>query len=236
MGKIIEGTITDAIGEEVGSLTIVGHVVDVGSSRLLLVIIGFNNDDLENITDVVWDVAGVNEALTFLASEVDSNDSRTEFWYLKDPTEKTADIEITISATLSPDAGIAATAISLVGVDQGASTFNTVATNNGNSGDPTLTVVTVPGERVYGSMCCEGNDDDEIAVDAPSVEINEAQGGGGGKQACTSVANRTEVSPSVVLDWTIDNPDSWACVGVSLRAAPKAVLNPLHGFLGPPYI
>ena len=236
MGRIIEGTITDAIDENVASLTIVGHVVEAGSSRFLLVIIGLNNDNLETITGVVWDVAGVNEALTFLSSAVDGNDARTEFWYLKDPTNKTADIEITVSGTLSIDAGIAATAISLVGVEQGATTFNTVATNNGQSTDPTLVVNTVSGERVYGSMCCEGNNAIEIAVDAPSVEINEAQGGGGGRQACTSVANRTEVSPNVTLDWTIDNLDSWACVGVSLRAAAKAVLNPSHGFLGPPYI
>jgi len=234
---IIPGTVTTAAQTGGTVLTVSGHVVEVGSSKLLLCFIVFNNNLLEVVDNIAWDAAGVNEAMTFLGQSTRTvNDGRIEIWYLKDPTSKTADITITLDTALTATAGFTAIAVSNTGVEQGATTFNTVATNNDSDTAPTIVVATVPGERVYGGLGVEDKDTTEISVDAPSTEIAETFGGSGGRSMGNSLANRAEVSPNVTIDWTLIGAENWATIGVSLRPAPKAVLHPSHGFLGPPYI
>ena len=67
------------------------HTVGSGSNRVLIVLVGWENDGNETITSVVWDAAGANEALTEKGSgHEDSDDAACHAFYLVNPTAGTS--------------------------------------------------------------------------------------------------------------------------------------------------
>ena len=50
------------------------HTVGTGSERFLLVLVGWENENLESITSVVWDATGSNEALTEIGTGFETSD------------------------------------------------------------------------------------------------------------------------------------------------------------------
>lgn len=239
--SIVEGTSSSA-GQNGGSvLTISGHVVDVGTNRLLLVFVAWKNDDSLSVSTVAWDAAGVNEALTFLGTAQNGTINRTEIWYRKAPTEKTAIVTITLSGThTDPDNGFAGAAVSLTGVEQGATTFNTFKANTGAGATYTTgAIVSAFQEVVFGDIVIESKDTTQIVVDAPATEvIEETAGAATPTEIGLSVVKIIGAAPDVTVNWTVDGGGKdWSSASVSLR--PFTVPGPFliaNKTLGPPNI
>lgn len=240
MGRIVAGDISDAGKGAVSTATldITGHIVGTGSSAILLVWVAFNNNGLETVSTVAWDPTGVNEALTFLSGVEQSNDSRLELWYLKNPTPGTLTARITLDGALASTEGLNGIAQTYFGVDLSASTFNSVATDSSAVAppQPSITFDSTPDELPLACCSVEGDDVTNISVDAPGVLILERNDGSGGTEQVGSLATKTSGATSTTINWTLVTGNDWVTIGVALRAAPKAILHPSHGFLGPPYI
>lgn len=95
------------------------HSVPSSSSRLLLVLVSWLNDDLEDISSIIWDPESANEALTEIASYQTADDSRVKAYYLIAPTVGASkNVEVIFSAAPLATASIIVDAFSLSGVDQ----------------------------------------------------------------------------------------------------------------------
>ena len=89
-----------------------------GSQRLLLVLVGYENEDFEEVGSVRWDVAGVNETLTPLVSCASADDAFVQAFIKIAPSDG-IDKLITVNLTGSLDgAGASIVAFTLDGVDQ----------------------------------------------------------------------------------------------------------------------
>ncbi len=94
------------------------HTVSAGSNRLLLVLVGYENEDNETINSVVWDPTGLNEALTEISTYSTSDDALVSAYYLIAPSTGTAlSITVTLSGGLT-DSASSVVAFTLDGVDQ----------------------------------------------------------------------------------------------------------------------
>jgi len=95
------------------------HTVPSGSFRLLLVLVSWLNDDLEDISSITWDPEGVDQALTEIASYQAADDSRVKAYYLTAPIAGSAkNVEVIFSSAPLSTSTQVVCAYSLSGVDQ----------------------------------------------------------------------------------------------------------------------
>ena len=109
---------SDNVYNDPGTTFSLTHTVSAGSDRLLLVLVGYENEDFETINSVVWDPTGLNEPLTEISSYETADDAFVAAYYLIAPSTGTAlSITVTLSAALT-GAGSSIVAYTLDGVDQ----------------------------------------------------------------------------------------------------------------------
>jgi hypothetical protein len=95
------------------------HTVPASSARLLLVLVSWLNDDLEDISSITWDPEGVDQALTEIASYQTADDSRVKAYFLTAPIAGSAkNVEVIFDAAPLSTSSIIVDAYALSGVDQ----------------------------------------------------------------------------------------------------------------------
>jgi hypothetical protein len=138
--------------------TITGFTIT--SANVLVVGVGYTDGGV-SVTSVVWDAAGVNQALTQVKYQREGvfTGFVTEIWYLVNPTAGSSkSITITMSGSGQGFAGVAA------GFAGGNTTTpfgdmtltGGTADSEGGASDPiTVTVTTASGETVFDMVCGE---------------------------------------------------------------------------------
>jgi len=109
---------SDNVYNDPGTTFSLTHTVGAGSQTLLLVLVGYENEDFETINSVVWDPTGHNESLTEINSWETADDAFVAAYYLIAPSTGTGlSITVTLNAGLT-GAGSSIVAYTLGGVDQ----------------------------------------------------------------------------------------------------------------------
>ena len=110
---------SDNVYNDPGTTFSLTHTVSTGSNRLLLVLVGYENEDFETINSVVWDPTGHNESLTEIGTgHTTADDATVHAFQLVAPSTGTA-LSITVTLDGSLDgAGSSIVAFTLDGVDQ----------------------------------------------------------------------------------------------------------------------
>jgi len=127
---------SDNVYADPGTSFALTHTVSVGG-ELLLVLIGYENEDFETISSVVWDAVGANEALTEIGSgHTTADDATVHAFYIVNPTAGASKlITVTLSGSLDA-AGSSIVAFTLDGV-------NTSSPIRDEAGDAQQTVNTL---------------------------------------------------------------------------------------------
>ncbi len=110
---------TDGVFTDPGISASHTHTVGAGSNRVLIVLVGYENSDFENVSTVVWDPTGLNEPLTEIDSGcVTADDAAVNAFYLLNPTTGTnLPIVVTWDGALNTD-GASIVAFTLGGAEQ----------------------------------------------------------------------------------------------------------------------
>lgn len=181
----------------------------MGSKRLLLVGVSFNNVNLETVTSVSYD--GIS--LTPVGTSARMDDARVEIWQLVNPPLGTADVEVTFSNSLTSEA--VAGALTVTGVDQ-ADPLGPFGGGSGSGPTASVTVPTTDDElalAVFGCETCSS-----VSGAAPATEWwNETVSGGD-----VIAAGFTQPGGSIqaTFDAFLGASDHWAFAAVSIHAAP----------------
>ena len=108
----------DNVYDSPGSSFTLTHSVSA-TADFLLVLIGYENEDFETVSSVVWDAVGANQSLTQIGSgHATADDAFVTAFYLVAPSAGDSKlITVTLSGSLDA-AGASVVAFSLAGVDQ----------------------------------------------------------------------------------------------------------------------
>lgn len=211
------GAITSATSHSIPS-----HVIGSGNSNIALFCGAMiRSASSTTIDSIVWDAAGVNQALTLGSQRTWTSANRivcVPAWKLS-PTEKTADITITASASTDK-------------IQLGARNYHSVhqttpvGTQNSQASDGatalTGTVTSATGEIVFGTLGIDGNPTD-VAVASPGAELwdNSVDTLGVKRSAGGEEAGATSVS----MEWTWTGSDDCALETIPIKAAAAYALN-----------
>jgi hypothetical protein len=99
-GPVTVEDIATGFIENTGTTVTVTGVTIVGEDRHLIVLVGFNNDNLQTISSVVLDPGGLNLSLTSLGTAIEQDDSYVAVYSLEDPPLGTFMVRAVISASL----------------------------------------------------------------------------------------------------------------------------------------
>lgn len=195
-------------GASVSSLTF-SHTVGSGAERMLIVGVALRKNG-----PVVSSVTYGGVGLTLIASQLDGGaDHRAELWYLLAPTSGTANIVVTLSATVDATAG----AISFAGVNQTAP-LGSVAGSQGTDQTPSVTIVSAVGEVVADVMSANG---DSGAVAVGANQTQQWNQNTGTSDANEFGAQSTEAgAASVTMSWSLTNANKWAILAVPIKPSP----------------
>lgn len=150
-GVVVDsGSITTQYKTSAGTQTLTGVTVASGSNLALVVALNFDNNILSPVvTGLVWDAAGVNQALTLIkaaAGTLTGPKSDTQLWGL---VGVTAGASKSITLTTTSSSAVFMTAIAFSGVNQtGGTTSFPGAVDNGGSNFSTLSVTSATGDKV----------------------------------------------------------------------------------------
>jgi hypothetical protein len=123
-------------------------------SGLLLVLVSWLNDDLEDISSITWDPDGADEPLTEIASYQAADDSRVKAYYFIGPTiGLDNDIEVIFSAAPLSGSSIVVDAYSLSGVHQ----TEPIRDYDGEGHDTSATITAVLDAAVDGDFIASCN-------------------------------------------------------------------------------
>jgi hypothetical protein len=200
------GPITTQTGQNVSSISW-SHTVASAKGRQLLVGIAFDNDNFETVTGVTF--GGV--PLTLIASATFDDDSRSELWRLANPAVSTASIVVTLSATLTSNAGICAGSVVLREVNAAAPVRGS-ATNTGDSGTSSVVIASASGDLVFDVTGVENR---ALTVGAGQTQRWNLSAGVDPKRQ-DSGASTEPGAASVTMSWT-HTSDKWSIVAASFR-------------------
>lgn len=154
------------------------HIVAAGEGLLVLITLD-DVDANKEVASVVWDAAGVNQALARPAAVAPFNDSnlanRYEVWFLAAPTAKTADITITMEGGSSQKTGVAAKSLS--NVDPTTPFSDRTTFDSGSSATPSVTLTTGANDLAI-MFCTHELKDSALAPDAGETEVADINVGG----------------------------------------------------------
>ncbi|KPJ58233.1 MAG: hypothetical protein AMJ46_14490, partial [Latescibacteria bacterium DG_63] len=193
----------------VGSTLTIPSFTVQGTNRLMMVGVSINNDGYESVTEVTWNGS---EPFTKIRHDTYDNDSRTEIWYLKNPTATTADVAVTFSGDLVQEA------IAGVVTFTGADLSDTFRNDNGNSWDilltPSISVDTAVGDMVFGVVSAEYQSIVSTTADTEPwhEDLYSGFSAAGGTKA--------GVASSTTISWTLDVENHCAISAVSIKPAP----------------
>jgi len=122
-----------------------------GTDRYLEVLVYSGAGSPVNVSSVVWDAAGVNEALTQVESYITSNTYfRSSKWALVNPTAGTSKT-VTVTWT-GPQGETMVIADSYTGIDQTTPTRTRPTPSQTSTSTPSLSVTSVAGDLVVGAV------------------------------------------------------------------------------------
>jgi MSHA biogenesis protein MshQ len=216
--NVIPGTATVATGAAVGSVTF-SHVTPSGTDRLLVVGVSFDNDGLETVTGITY--GGV--ALTKAGSVANVDDARVEIWYRVAPAVGTANVVVTLSATLLSSRGIVVGALPLTGVHQ-TTPVGTFQSTTGGLDSASLNVTSsVAGDLVVAVYASEQNSNAGACVQGSGqTEHWDARGGSGSTTALGCGMTETG-GGTVTISLTTTDTDVWALGAVPVKPASTAL-------------
>ena len=186
---------------------ILTNVDTTGAQTYLCVVVGFNNNDNQNVQEVHVDYGGVSEmALAYIPGTrvAMEDDSQTEIWGVKNPPAGNFSVRVYLQETVRSGEAFMACAFPLTGVDQDNPVYD-VSVESG-TGEAHVTVDCLDDQMVLGVAFCE---DRTVRTDTGTIEdyyYNPADGVCSGRKA--------GVTSSVTLDWQ-HTSDKHACSGVS---------------------
>ncbi len=211
------GTPTVDTDNGVSSVTF-SHTTVAGKGHHLLVGVSFNNDNFETITGITFN--GV--ALSLVVAHDRDDDSRCELWRLKDPFVGTANVVVTLSATLTATAGIVSGAFDVYEVDS-VTPVGSTATNDGDSVLNTVTVPSNTGELVFDVAGCE-NEPVPWTAGAGQTVLWNTDAGTDPKLEGAGASYKAGASPNVAMEWTHPT-DKWVSIGASVRPSVAPIVD-----------
>ena len=183
-----------------------------GTDRVLLVKVAWATQIARSVTSVVWDAAGVNEALEEVISQ-NQDDADSSIWVLAAPTAKIATVTVTLSATGENVAG----ASCYSGVNQ-VNPIRTSVSASGTDASPTVDLLVLDTEVAIDSLgqVSDGPDtatgDHTERHDAAATDIGDDVRGAG-QEVVGSGAIET-------MGWTMGGSDSWSICAVTVAPVP----------------
>jgi len=196
------------------------HTVGSGSNRLLLVLIGFEQDSNQYVTGVKWDNAGVAEALTELSPAQgysSADDTASQGFYIVNPTPGTSKtIRVTFNASLSIE-GVGVAAFSLEGVNTSAPIADTDGAANAAAStlNVTLTGLAV-GDFVAASANIEMNVTANTDWTGSTFTTNQVQNGYWQNQTVTAMYGTADsTSETVDIDFVTSDHMSMIAVAIA---------------------
>ena len=197
-------------GATAGSSITISSFTVSGSNRLMIVGVAINNNSNEYVIadGVTWNGT---ETFTKIRHDFFDNDSRTEIWYLKNPTATTANVVVTFNADLSEEA--IAGVVTFTGANLGATEADTFRHDNGNSWDTqspaSISVNSAVNDVIFGVASVEYQNITGTTADAEQWRVN--------NYSSFSAAGGTKagVATSTTISWTFDTADHCAISAVS---------------------
>jgi uncharacterized delta-60 repeat protein len=196
MAVSLNSTSSAATSGTASSLTW-SHTIDNGTNRILTVSLSLTAGQATSVT-----YGGT--AMTLVGRYTGIHSHTSEIWQLLAPTVGTANIEATFNTTTQALGG----GVAFNDVDQSSPT-GTFQGASADSGTASVTVTSAVGDMVI----------DTLFVDLPTTvtaltgqtenwELANGRTGGGSMESGAA---------SVVMSWTISNPDEWNIAAVSIR-------------------
>ncbi|MGQ0579354.1 MAG: DUF6701 domain-containing protein [Betaproteobacteria bacterium] len=208
---VVTGVVLDAATQGGGTLSTIDvtHTISGGNRYVFVQVV--NGNSWPTISSVVWDPAGVNEALSVIGTATQGTNVRTVLYGLVNPTAKTATMRVTLSA--GDGGGTFVAVSSFTGVDQ-TTPLGTPATATGAvATTPTVTVTSATGELVIDAMGTKETTGNKTAG-AGQSEIWDGFSGDADGAGSTNAG-----AASVVMSWTGGVTEEWAIVAVPLKPA-----------------
>lgn len=190
-----------------------------GANTYLRVLVYSGASTPDNVTSVVWDAAGVNEALSQDESYVTFNTNfRASVWELVAPTAGTSKTVTVTWGSAQDETMIIADAYT--GIDQTTPTRTLPTPAQGTGNTPSLSVTSVAGDIVVGSLANSKNPGDLTTIASSLVTIREKVEGAdiGGYEACAQgdvVATGTSTSVGFTQS-TTSGSGTYVLFGVAL--------------------
>lgn len=188
------------------------HTVPSGSNRLLLIGVSIWNEDNEEVDSISYD----NQSLTRLGAKDNGDDSRVEIWYLLNPPEGSAGVEIDFTSNVDNDRLAVAGALSLSGVDQ-SNPLDNMADNTGDSSTSSITLGSDTGDLVFALMAAEKQKDPPVADNSMTSQWSEKPGGSSERVAAAGAS--LAGASSVTFEWSLEDNEKWAVAAVSINPA-----------------
>lgn len=191
------------------------YTVSAGSDRLLCLAIGHGDSEQEAVTAVTYGGQSMTQVGTAIG---DGTWTGVELYILKE-TGIAAATNTTFSVTIGGTGDfnhLMIGAFAFSGVEQGATTTGTPATDSGTSTAPSPGAVSsAVGEVVIAAMATD--DDNAFAEGGTLLFESEGQANGNGDTGA-GAQYYAGASPTVTPTWTTDSA-LWSAIGVSIRAA-----------------
>lgn len=207
----IDNTTTDTIANTESGVTFSHTVTAVGQNLLLVVAVHILNNNSEEVVSITYD----GESLTLLDAYDEGTDSRVELWYLYSPSTGANNVVVTTDTLDGANSAAVVSAVSFTGAHQ-AEAFGTVVKNNstdeGDTGEGTVTVSTSAGEYVLG-ICTANNGGPFTSSGTEQYDTSSGN--------CDGVMSYDTDASSVTLTWTLATSSDWAAMAVAVAPEPE---------------
>ena len=194
-----------------------------GTDRYLEVLVYSGDSTPQNVTSVVWDAAGVNEALTQVESYITSRTYfRSSKWALVNPTAGTSKtVTVTWAGTQGETMVIAD---SYTGIDQTTPSRTRPTPSQTSTSTPSLSVTSVSGDLVVGAVAFSDDAGGVVStITSSAVTVREKVEGAdiGGYESCAQ-GDVTATGTSTSVGFTCNAVSQWYPVLYGVALIPSA--------------
>ncbi len=194
-----------------------------GTDRYLEVLVYSGAGSPVNVSSVVWDAAGVNEALTQVESYITSNTYfRSSKWALVNPTAGTSKT-VTVTWTGAQDETMVI-ADSYTGIDQTTPTRTRPTPSQTSTSTPSLSVTSVSGDLVVGAVAFNANANANVTtISSSAVTVREKVEGAdiGNYESCAQ-GDVTATGTSTSVGFTCNSGGAYYPVLFGVALIPSA--------------